>query len=118
VHDEPAAVVNVNSGLGLVPKTSSAVYCATKGGLNLFSQSLRHQLAGTRVQVLQAFMPLVETPMTAGRPGDKLTAAYAADRLIHGIERAIQDHDIGKVKLLRGLMYVAPGLARRIMRRA
>ena len=118
LHDEPAAVVNVNSGLGLAPKTSSAVYCATKGGLNLFSQSLRHQLAGTCVQVLQAFMPMVETPMTAGRAGDKITAGHAADQLIRGIERGIRDHDIGKVKLLRGLLHVAPGLARRIMRRA
>ena len=34
-------ILNVNSGLALVPKTNSAVYCATKGALNIFSQALR-----------------------------------------------------------------------------
>ena len=118
VHDEPAAIVNVNSGLGLVPKRSSAVYCSTKGGLNIFSQSLRHQLADTRVRVLQAFLPLVETPMTEGRGGGKLTAGQAADRLLAGVESGIEDHDVGKVKILRALMHVAPGVARRMMGRA
>jgi uncharacterized oxidoreductase len=118
VRDEPTAVLNVNSGLALVPKTQSAVYCATKGGLNLFSQSLRNQLEGTNVMVLQAFLPLVDTPMTAGRGEDKMTAAKAAERILHGIEHDIEDHDIGKVKLLRLLVRLAPGVARRIMKRA
>lgn len=114
--DRPAAIVNVNSGLALAPKTSSAVYCATKAALNVFSQSLRYQLASTNVSVLQAFMPLVDTPMTEGRGSGKLPASSAAEYLLTGIERGIEDHDIGKVKLLRFLLAVAPWLARRIMR--
>ena len=51
VHDEEAAIVNVNSGLGLMPKKNSAVYCATKAAVNVFSQSLRHQLEDTNVRV-------------------------------------------------------------------
>ena len=45
-----AFVLTVNSGLGLVPKTSSAVYCGTKGGLNIFTLALRNQLRGTPVK--------------------------------------------------------------------
>jgi len=63
----PSVILNVNSGLGLVPKTTSAIYCASKGALNTFSQSLRYQLENTKVEVLQVFLPLVDTAMTAGR---------------------------------------------------
>ena len=94
------------------------MYCATQGAVNVFTQSLRYQLEDTNIRVLQAFMPLVDTPMTAGRGDGKLSAAQAAERLIHGIEKEIADHDIGKVKLLRALMCLSPPLARRIMKRA
>lgn len=117
-HAETAAVVNVNSGLALAPKTSAAVYCATKGAVDIFTQSLRYQLEDTNIRVLQAFMPLVNTPMTAGRGSGKLSAAEAAARLIYGIEKGIADHDIGKVKVLRVLLRLWPALARRIMKAA
>ncbi|BCL69476.1 putative oxidoreductase DltE [Vibrio nigripulchritudo] len=111
-------VLNVNSGLGLMPKTTSAVYCATKSALNSFSQSLRYQLEGTNVRVLQALMPLVETKMTDGRGSGKLTSEDAAQRLISGIERQIEDNDIGKVKMLRWLMRLSPKAAANLMKRA
>lgn len=113
-----AMIVNVNSGLGLVPKTSSAVYCATKGGLNIFSQSLAHQLQGTNIRVKQVFLPLVDTAMTRGRGSGKLTAAEAASRIIKGMESGRTRIDIGKVRLLRWIDRLAPPLARTIMKSA
>ncbi len=106
----------MNSGLGLVPKTTSAIYCATKGALNIFSQSLRHQLEGTNIRVMQAFLPLVETPMTEGRGSGKLPADRVAADIIAGIEKNQLDIDIGKVKLLRPLARFLPSLARQIMK--
>ncbi len=111
-------ILNVNSGLGLVPKTSSAVYCATKGAVNIFSQSLGNQLASTNIRVIQAMMPLVETPMTAGRGSKKMPACQAARELINGIKLEIPENDIGKVKLLRVLSRLCPGIARNIMMKA
>ena len=113
-----AAILNVNSGLALVPKTQSAVYCATKAAVNSFSQALRNQLEDTQIRVFQAFMPLVDTPMTEGRGTGKLSAAEAATAMLRGLERGIEDHDIGKVRVLRLLSRFAPGLARKIMKRA
>ena len=113
-----AMIVNVNSGLGLVPKTSSAVYCATKGGLNIFSQSLAHQLQGTNVRVKQVFLPLVDTAMTRGRGSAKLTASEAASRIVSGMEGGRSRIDIGKVRLLRWIDRLAPPLARTIMKSA
>ena len=117
-HNRPAAIVNVNSGLALMPKTTSAVYCATKAAVNVFSQSLRHQLEETNVKVLQTFMPLVDTAMTAGRGRDKISARDAAAAMIDGIERDVEDHDIGKVRLLRPMTRFLPSVARRIMKAA
>ena len=110
-----AVILNVNSGLAIAPKTSSAIYCATKGALNIFSLSLRYQLKNTQVQVLQAFLPLVDTPMTQGRGKSKMTADKVSTEIIRGIEKSILDHDIGKVKLLRLINRLLPGLARKIM---
>ncbi|MCU0449106.1 MAG: SDR family NAD(P)-dependent oxidoreductase [Bernardetiaceae bacterium] len=68
-----AAIVNVSSGLGLVPKRSAPVYCATKAGLHLFSKALGYQLAATQVRVMEVIPPLVDTPMTAGRGTGKIS---------------------------------------------
>jgi len=115
-HESPAFILNVGSGLGLVPKTGSAIYCATKGALNIFTQSLRHQLEETNISVLQAIMPLVDTPMTMGRGTGKMTAQAAAGQIIKGIEKEIPDHDIGKIKALRLIMRFSPRLAAQIMK--
>ncbi len=118
VKNDRSIILNLNSGLGLVPKTSSAIYCGTKGALNIFSQSLRHQLAHTNVQVKQAFLPLVDTKMTQGRGSGKLTAHEAASRIIAGLGSSKPDFDIGKSKILRLLMRLSPSVAASIMKRA
>lgn len=118
LKESDSAIVNINSGLSIVPKTSSAVYCASKAGLDVFSRSLRLQLADSNVSVMQAFLSLVDTPMTAGRGSGKMTAEAAARVILRGVEQGRLDHDIGKVKLLRFLSRLAPAVAARIMRNA
>ena len=39
-HRDKAVILNINSGLALAPKTSSAIYCATKGALNITTLTL------------------------------------------------------------------------------
>lgn len=116
-HQNKAVILNINSGLCLAPKTSSAIYCATKGALNIFSQSLRYQLENTNISVQQAFLELVETAMTKGRGDKKMSPGEAAKIIIQGVERGIIEHDIGKVKLLRFLLKIAPSTGRKIMKR-
>lgn len=116
-HENKAVILNINSGLALVPKTSSAVYCASKAALNSFSQSLRYQLEDSNICVQQAFLGLVDTAMTEGRGNKKMSAEEAAALIIKGVEHNIKEHDIGKVKLLRLLLRIAPSIARRIMKK-
>ena len=111
-----ARIVNINSGLALTPKKHSAVYCATKSALDGFTRSLRYQLADSNIGVQQVFFELVDTAMTSGRGKNKRSAASAAKEVMHTIEAEIPDHDVGKVKLLRLLLRLAPGLARRILK--
>lgn len=117
LQDEKAVIMNVNSGLGLAPKTTSVIYCATKGGLNIFSQSLRYQLEQTNIRVLQAFLDIVDTQMTKGRGSKKMTSDAAAQQIIYGIENNILDHDINRVKFLRLMLRIVPSIAKKIMKK-
>lgn len=115
-HGKPGAIVNVNSGLAIFPKQESALYCATKAGLHSFSQSLRYQLEGTAIHVLEAFLPLVDTGMTQGRGSGKLSAETAADAILAGIRHGRDRHWIGKARLVPALARLAPGLGSALLR--
>jgi short-subunit dehydrogenase involved in D-alanine esterification of teichoic acids len=112
-----AVIVNLGSGLGFVPKRTSAVYSATKAGLRLFSDALRVQLQGSGVQIIEAIMPLVDTPMTAGRGGEKMPAAAAATAILDGLDSGAPQIFIGKARALRMILRFAPSVAARMMQR-
>jgi uncharacterized oxidoreductase len=61
------AILNVTSGLSFVPLANAPVYCATKAAMHSFTLSLRRQLAGTPVQVVEVIPPAVNTDL--GGPG-------------------------------------------------
>jgi uncharacterized oxidoreductase len=112
-----AMIVNVTSGLAIAPRAGGPVYCATKAGLRSYTLALRTQLADTSVHVLEVLPPVVETAMTAGRDGNKLSAAACAQQIISAMERGADEANVGLVKLLRRVYSVSPALARRIMSR-
>lgn len=111
-----AAIVNMSSGLAIYPKTSSAIYCATKAAIHSLSQSLRYQLDGTGIGVTEVLLPLVDTAMTEGRGKGKVTPEAAADAVVHALVHDIEEQYVGKAKLLPILSYIAPSLARRILK--
>ncbi|TEW44072.1 SDR family NAD(P)-dependent oxidoreductase [Psychromonas algicola] len=116
-HQNKAAILMINTGLALAPKTTSAIYCATKSALNNFTQSLRYQLENSNISVQQAFLELVETGMTAGRGNNKMSAEEASKIIIKGLKEDVLEHDIGKVKLLRLLLRLVPSVAKKIMKK-
>lgn len=117
-NGQPAAIVNIGSGLAFFPKTATALYCATKAGLHSFSQSLRYQLEGTNIRVVEAILPLVETPMTEGRGTGKISAEAAAKAILAGVKRGQDEIYIGKAKLLIALGRILPALPRAMLRRS
>jgi uncharacterized oxidoreductase len=62
-----ATLVNVSSGLAFVPMARFPVYCATKAAIHSWTLSLRQQLRGANVQVIELIPPYVATEL--GGPG-------------------------------------------------
>ncbi len=91
------------------------MYSATKAGLHLFTQALRVQLRGSSVRVVEAVVPLVDTPMTQGRGTGKMSAAQAARHIIAGIRSGQPDIWVGKARALPVLQRWAPGLLQQLM---
>lgn len=113
---EEAAIVNVSSGLALVPKQSAAIYCASKAALHSFSKTLRWQLEGSSVRVFEVLPPLVDTAMTAGRGKGKISPAELAREFWEGFQADRFEMLIGKTKLLYFINRLSPAVAAKIMR--
>lgn len=65
---QPAAtIVNVTSGLAFTPRADAALYSATKAAIHSYTLSLRYQLRGSPVRVLEVLPPRVQTDLTPGQ---------------------------------------------------
>ena len=112
-----AMIVNVTSGLAIAPNAGAPVYCATKAALRSYTMALRAQLKGTHIHVLEALPPMVETQMTSGRTGNKISPEECARQIISAMERGADEANVGMVKFLRGVYSLSPALARQVMLR-
>ena len=59
-----ATIMTVSSGLAFVPFAVTPTYCATKAAIHSYTQSLRYQLKGTKVEVIELIPPYVQTTLT------------------------------------------------------
>ncbi len=110
-----ALIVNVSSGLAFVPFPISPVYSATKAAIHSFTQSLRVQLAGTGVSVVELAPPAVETPLFRGEfaaemKGQKgMDVAVLVKHAIAGIEEGKSEIRPGLSNVLKAMSRIAPG---------
>ncbi len=112
-----ATIVNISSALAIFPKTTAAVYCATKAALHNFSRALSYQLESTDISVCEAILPLVDTPMTNGRQGKKISADMAAKEIILGICKQKKLIYVGKTKWIPFLARITPALIANILKK-
>lgn len=111
------AVVNVSSVLAIEPKRSAPVYSASKAFMRSFSLTLGYQLEDAGVRVFDIAPPMVDTDMTAGRGGGKISPRALADEFWSYWLKDKTEVPIGKTKLVKALHRVSPALVRRMMRR-
>ena len=61
-----SVIMNVSSGLAFVPLAMTPTYCATKAALHSYTESLRHQLKGSQIEVMELVPPYVATDLMDG----------------------------------------------------
>ncbi len=108
-------IVNVSSGLAFIPMPIAPVYCATKAAIHSYTQSLRQQLAGTTVTVVELAPPGTETPLFRGEferemKGQKgMDVTVLVGKAIAGIEAGKLEVRPGLSNVLKTMSRVAPG---------
>ena len=110
-RQKDSLIVNVSSGLAFVPLSISPVYCATKAAIHSFTQSLRAQLAGTGVTVVELAPPGVETQLFRGEFEKEMKGqkAMAVDVLV---KHAITGIESGKLEIRPGLSNILKIMSR------
>lgn len=97
-------VINVSSALAFVPLPSAPIYCATKAAVHSYTQSLRFQLEGTGVEVIDLIPPAVKTDLAADiAEGDGITL-ISTDELVKQ----------SFASLKTGALEIRPGQARQL----
>jgi uncharacterized oxidoreductase len=108
---QDAAIINVSSGLAFVPLPLSPVYCATKAAIHSFSQSLRVQLKGTGVTVIELAPPGVETALMRDEFQEELKGQKGMDVTVLA-RRVIAGIEAGKLEIRPGLSNVLNVMSR------
>jgi short-subunit dehydrogenase involved in D-alanine esterification of teichoic acids len=102
---EDATIMTVSSGLAFAPLRVTPTYNATKAAIHMLSESLRLQLAGSSVRVVELEPPSVATDLLAGQR----TSAFAmplddfADEVMSILrdEPDVTEVQVERVKFLR-----------------
>jgi uncharacterized oxidoreductase len=110
-----AAILNVTSGIALMPFPISPIYSASKSGLRAFTQSLRIQLKNTNIKVIELVAPGSSTALNdkfRNEDGFSESALMAPEKIVDAAIKGMQ-HDKdeiypGLAKLMRVLSRVAP----------
>ncbi len=106
-----ALMVNVSSSLAFIPYPAAPIYCATKAAIHSFSLSMRVQLSGTNVTVVELAPPATGTALfdaefqkeMAGQKTMSVTALAA---------QAITGMEAGKLEIRPGLSNVMKAMSR------
>jgi uncharacterized oxidoreductase len=109
-----AAILNVSSGIALVPFPLSPVYGGTKAGLHSYTQSLRVQLRQTAVKVFELLAPAAKTPLGDKFAGDTdniptMEPAQVVAKALKALQRDHWEVYPGLSTALRYMSRIAPG---------
>lgn len=110
-----AAILNVTSGLALVPFPISPIYGATKSGLRSYTKSLRVQLKNSKVEVFELIAPAAKTPLNDefrdldGYDAKQMAPVELVDIALKGMEKDKYEIYPGIARMLYFMSRIAPG---------
>lgn len=92
-RNEGSAIINVSSGLGLVPSVRMPVYSASKAGLHAFSMAVRSQMERVGIQVFEVVPPAVDTELNLlGRAKrEHFKAGLGPKEFVSAVMAALED---------------------------
>ena len=112
---ESAAILNVTSGLALVPFPIAPIYGATKSGLRSYTKSLRVQMKNTKIKVFELIAPAAETPLNGeftsleGYNVKLMQPEEVIEAAIKGLKSDTYEIYPGIARVLLMMSRVAPG---------
>jgi uncharacterized oxidoreductase len=92
-----AAIMTVTSGLAFLPLASTPTYCATKAAIHSWTLSLRYQLKGTGIEVIELPPPYVQTELMGTRQASDPRAMPLKDFLEEVMEILTTQPDVQEV---------------------
>jgi len=85
-----ASIINISSIAGIKGTANSAAYCASKGGISLFTKALAIDVGARGIRVNSIHPGVIDTPMTKGVTSNKkATEAMVSKLLIKRIGKPI-----------------------------
>jgi uncharacterized oxidoreductase len=114
IRQRSPVILNVTSGLALVPFPIAPIYGATKSGLRSYTRSLRVQLKNTPVRVIELVAPGANTPLNdkfARLDGFNPKAMMEPDRLIAAALKGMQKDKVEIFPGIAGVLRVMSRLA-------
>jgi short-subunit dehydrogenase involved in D-alanine esterification of teichoic acids len=112
-----AAIVNVTSGLALVPTPRVPVYSASKAALASYTRSLRWSLQDAKVLVTEVLPPVVQTEMNNGRTKNAMKPREIATRILDALSRDRERLVVGQVRALEWMVRLFPSWAESVVSR-
>lgn len=120
-----AAILNVTSGLALIPFPISPIYGATKAGLRSYTKSLRVQLKNTRINVFELVAPAAKTPLNdkfLNMEGFDPKQLIEPEKIIDFTLKALQNDKFeiypGIARILLMMSRIAPGFMLKVLSKA
>jgi uncharacterized oxidoreductase len=112
-----ALIMNVSSGIAMIPFPISPIYSASKSGLRAYTKALRIQLKKTNVKVMELVAPGSSTPLNDKFREDKdfnpamlMKPEKIVDAAIEGIRSNKDEVYPGLASVMRILSRIAPAM--------
>lgn len=110
-----AAILNVTSGIALMPFPISPIYSASKSGLRSYTQALRVQLKNTDIKVIELVAPGSSTPLNdkfKNEDGFSTSLLMAPEKIvdaaIRGMQKDKEEVYPGIAQVMRVMSRIAP----------